>query len=185
MPLVVSKANPGFFYHVTDPEQPLTTTYTLPHAYGFAPVAYNAFPLVHHYLSPCKNYLGLPVPCNLGGASVVVPAAAPPAAVEEPEVMAEDKGTIIDARRKREAESDANAEADADPDPESYYLGYGYHGYGGYGYGGYYPYGYGYGYGGHYPYHRYSYAHPHLYHGYRVGCTNYLGYAVPCAHGRR
>jgi hypothetical protein len=142
----------GFFYHVTDPEQPLTTTYPYPYFYNVAPITYNAVPAVQPYVSGCTNYLGLTVPCYIGGAPVAL-SAVPEVVAEadqgaDPELAGEDVNirqdvpAIVEARKKRNAEA-INGD------------------------------------GGQYPYP--PYLHPLRYHTYGGGCRNYLGSLVPCA----
>ena len=156
-------SDPGFFYQVFDPEQPLglPVARNLFNHHVPAPSIYYTPHLSHaavpYAMKGCTNNLGIAVPCYLGPTIMPLVGENPQKekvgiedavnfedAIDQEIVQdtAIEKGAVIEARRKR----------DADP----YYLGYGLTGYYGY-----------------YPY-TYSY-------GYRYGCRNYLGVLVPCA----
>ena len=155
------QCDPGFFYQVFDPEQPLGLPLhsNLLNYYAAAPSHYyNPAPLhVPYAIKGCTNNLGLPVPCNLADASTIVPIVPETAA---PETLAtENTDTVVEAISSEKtavtsAVIEARRKRDAEPNP--YYLGYGLAGYYGY-----YPYAYS--------------------HGFGYGCRNYLGVLVPCA----
>ena len=155
--------DPGFFYQVFDPEQPLGLP-VASNLYNYhvpsPSLHYNPYlpqVAVTYTLKGCTNNLGIEVPCYLGPTIMPLVGENPEKETVEiedvvnfedaidPEIVQDtpiEKGAVIEARRKR----------DADP----YYLGYGLTSHYGY-----YPYTYGY--------------------GYRFGCRNYLGVLVPCA----
>ena len=161
----IANCEPGFFYQVVDPTQPLGLP-VINNLYNYhvpAPSLYYNPALLHasvpYTLKGCTNNIGVAVPCNIGGIPTVIPAVEENSPKEtiaiEDAVNFEDQmesdivqvapieqGAVIEARRKR----------DADP----YYFGYGLRGYHGYS-----PYAYMYNYG--------------------YGCQNHLGQLVPCA----
>ena len=120
--LDLNKADPRFSYYVPGAEQSLDIpiSYRVPGYQPPVPLFYNNFPLIQQYntpqfpvvfppfyLNPCTNYLGLSVPCNVGGLSVTVPEVTPVAMVDSDdsvnfqgseEVSGEDS-LIIEARK--------------------------------------------------------------------------------------